>query len=226
MGEAIGEILPLAIGVAVSVVPIVAVILMLFTERASANSLSFLAGWAIGLIAVGTITLAIAAGSGAVTDAGEPKNGVGIVKLVLGVGLLFLAYRNWRSRPTDGAEAPTPKWMASIDTFGPGKSAGLAALLSGVNPKNLALTVGAATTIAASGLSTGAQIGTLAVFIVLASLTVAAPVVAYLVAGSRADDMLDSVKSWLIAHNNAIMAVLFLVFGAKLVGDGVSILAA
>jgi hypothetical protein len=98
-------------------------------------------------------------------------------------------------------------------------------LIATVNPKNLALTLAAATTIAASGLATGEQIGALAVFILLASLTVAAPVVADLVVGHKADDALSVTKTWLIAHNDAVMAVLFLVFGVKLLGDGITILA-
>jgi len=37
MGQAIGDILPLAIGVALSPVPIIAIVLMLGTPRARAN---------------------------------------------------------------------------------------------------------------------------------------------------------------------------------------------
>ncbi len=59
MGAAIGEILGMAVGVAISPVPVIAVILMLFSSRATANSLSFLAGWLIGLATVGLVVLAI-----------------------------------------------------------------------------------------------------------------------------------------------------------------------
>jgi hypothetical protein len=61
-------------------------------------------------------------------------------------------------------------------------------------------------------------------FILLASLTVAAPVVLYLIVGHKADDALNAMKTWLIAHNDAVMTVLFLVFGVKLLGDGITIL--
>jgi hypothetical protein len=223
MGKVIGEILPLAIGVAISVVPIIAVILMLFTKRAKTNSVAFLAGWVIGLVIAGGVALAIAGGSGAGGDSDEPTDGVGILKLLLGVGLIYLAARSWQKRPQEGQEAEMPRWMASIDQFGAGKSFGLAAALSGINPKNLALTVAAATTIAASGISSGEQIGVLAIFILLASVTVAAPVLTYLVMGHRADEPLNAMKTWLVAHNDAVMAVLFLVFGVKLLGDGLVI---
>jgi hypothetical protein len=55
MGGAIGDILPLAIGVAISPVPIIAVILMLFSKKAKGNSLAFLVGWVLGLAIVGVI---------------------------------------------------------------------------------------------------------------------------------------------------------------------------
>ena len=52
MGNVIGDILPMAIGVAISPVPIIAVILMLFTHRAKPNSMAFLGGWILGLAIV------------------------------------------------------------------------------------------------------------------------------------------------------------------------------
>ena len=45
-------------------------------------------------------------------------------------------------------------------------------------------------------------------------------VVYYLVGGEGAKARLDEMKGWLAVHNNAVMAVLFLVFGAKLIADG------
>jgi hypothetical protein len=44
MGSAIGRSLPMAIGVAVSPLPIIAAVIMLTTARAKANGLAFLAG--------------------------------------------------------------------------------------------------------------------------------------------------------------------------------------
>ncbi len=221
MGGVIGEILPMAVAVAASPVPVIAVILILFTPKARSNSVAFLFGWVLGLTVVGGIVLI--AGDFASDDSGE-STASGVVKLILGLVFLLLAVRNWRSRPKEGEDPEMPGWMATIDDFGAGKSAGIAAVLSGVNPKNLALTVAAAATIAAAGLTTGEEIGAFAVFVAIASVTVAAPVLVYLIMGERVEDGLNSLKEWLIANNNTVMAVLFVVFGAKLLGDGISIL--
>jgi len=108
-----------------------------------------------------------------------------------------------------------------IDSFSPGKALGLGVLLTGVNPKNLILTLGAATGLAQLGLSTGDAVGSIVVFVVVASLTIAVPVVYYLVGGEKAKTALDSLKGWLGMHNAAVMTVLFLVFGVDLIAKGI-----
>lgn len=222
MGEVIGQILPLAVGVALSAVAIIAVILILFTAKARSNGLAFVAGWVIGLTVVGGIVLIL--GDIASEDDGGESTTSGVIKLLLGLLLVALAVKNWRSRPKEGEEAEMPVWMAGLGGFGSGRSFGIAALLSGVNPKNLALTVAAASVIASAGLSTGEEIVALAVYVILASLTVALPVIVYLILGERAEAGLTSLKDWMAENNATITAVILLVFGAKLIGDGITIL--
>ena len=65
----------------------------------------------------------------------------------------------------------------------------------------------------------------LVVFVVIASLTVAAPVALNLILGSKAQHTLTEMKEWLIDNNATVMAVLFVVLGAKVLGDGISIVA-
>jgi threonine/homoserine/homoserine lactone efflux protein len=220
MGQAIGEILPLAIGVAISPVPIIAIVLMLGTPRARSNGLAFALGWLAGLTIVGGALLTLASGNSQENDGG-PETWVSIVKLVLGVLFLLLAARTWRSRPKAGQEAAMPRWMQAIDTFTTGRSLVFGVLLSGVNPKNLALTIAAATTIAQTGISGGESAGALIVFILIGSLSILTPVFIYFALGTRAAVILDELKDWMAGHNAAIMTVLLLVFGAKLIGDAV-----
>ncbi|GLZ49740.1 hypothetical protein Acsp06_59250 [Actinomycetospora sp. NBRC 106375] len=223
MGVAIGAILPLGLGVALSPIPIIAVVLMLATARGRINGPAFIVGWVAGLSVVGVIVLVIAAGAGA--SGGEttvPAPWVTVVKGVLGVGLVVLAGLQWRGRPR-GVETPAlPAWMSSIDTFGPGKALGLAVLLSGVNPKNLLLVVAAATAIAQTGVSAGGQAVALAVFVVLGTLGPGLPLGIYYALGARSTDLLSRLRGWMAAHNSAIMIALLLVIGVKLVGDALS----
>ena len=221
MGEAIGAVLPLAIGVAISPLPIIAVVLMLATPRGRANGPSFILGWVVGLAAAGTIVLLVSGGAGA-AGSGEPATWVDIVKLLLGVALVVLAARQWRGRPR-GEEAPAlPAWMRTIDTVTPVKSAGLGVALSAANPKNLLITVGGAAAIAQTGVSAGGEAVALAVFVVLGTVGPALPLGIYLALGARSRTLLEGMRTWMAAHNTAIMAVLLVVIGAKLVGDGIA----
>lgn len=60
------------------------------------------------------------------------------------------------------------------------------------------------------------------VFVIVGSLTIAAPVLYYLLGGQQAKTQLDSAKDWLAAHNAAVMIVLFLVFGVDLIAKGLA----
>ena len=219
MGHGISEILTFAVGVAISPVPIIAVTLMLFSQRARVNGLMFLLGWVLALAVVSGIAYLAADQANAATD-NTTSDTIAWGKIVFGVLFLLLAARNWRSRPAPGTDPAMPKWMAGIDALNPAKALGLGLLLAGVNPKNLMLTAAAGAALAALGLSTGDAVGSLIVFVVVASLTIAGPVVYFLLGGDTAKARLDEMKNWLALHNNAVMAVLFLVFGAKLIADG------
>lgn len=223
MGAAIGQSLPVAVGVMISPLPIVAVVLMLTSGKARANAVAFLLGW---FVAVGGVALVVAllAGSAA-PDSGGPAGWVAWVKIVLGLLLLFVAVRQWRGRPRGDVEPPAPRWMAAIDSFTPVKALGLAVLLGAVNPKNLLLAVsGGAAIGSAAGGDVAVSITAAVVFAVVASLGVATPVVIYVSMGTRAAALLDGLKTWLIHNNAVVMAVLLLVIGAKMIGDGISAL--
>ena len=223
MGDAIGQVLPFAVVVALSPIPIIGVVLMLGTPRARSNGPAFILGWLLGLTVVGAIVLAVASGANA-SESGQPASWVGVLKLVLGVVLLLLAVKQWRGRPRGDADAALPGWMRAIDHFTPGRALAMGVALSAINPKNLVLTIGAAAAIAQTGISTGDKAIALAVFVVIATLGPGIPVAIYFVMGERATRMLDELKNWMGQNNATIMAVILLVIGAKLLGDGISAL--
>lgn len=223
MGDVGGQILPIAVGVALSPVPIIAVVLMLTTDRGRVNGPAFVLGWIAGLAVAGTAILLLA-GQADASDGGEPATWVGVLKLMLGLGLLALAVKQWRGRPADSEVAELPSWMQKIDGFAPGRALALAVALAAVNPKNLLLTVGAATTIAHAGLEAGEEAVALGVFILVASLGIGAPVAIYFALGEKSASLLGGLKDWMAHNNAAIMTVLLLVLGAKLLGDGITAL--
>jgi hypothetical protein len=221
MGQAIGQSLPLAVGVALSPVPIIAVVLMLTTPRARANGPAFVLGWLLGLGVVGAVVLALA-GPGGASEAGQPAAWVSWLKLVLGVLLLLVALRQFRGRPRGDEAAPLPKWMGAIHRFGPGQALGAGAVLAGANPKNLLLAVGGAAAIAQTGIPAGQQAIAYAIFAIIGTLGVGTPVGLFFAMGKRSVELLGRLKDWMGQHNAAIMTVLCLVIGVKLLGDALS----
>jgi hypothetical protein len=207
--------------VALSPIPIIAVILMLVTPQARANGPAFVVGWLIGLAVVGAIVLLIASPSDA-NDNGEPATWVDVLKLVLGALLVLIALKQWRGRPHEGQDAPAPKWMGAIERFTPAKSLGAGVVLAGANPKNLLLSIGAAAAIAQTGISGGEQAAAYAVFAVIGTVGVAAPVAIFFALGDRSGPILERLKDWMASNNAVIMAILCLVIGAKLVGDAIA----
>ena len=223
MGPAIGGSLPLAIGVALSPVPIIAVVLMLTTPRAKINGPAFVFGWLAGLAVVGAIVLVIAGPSNA-SSSGAPATWVSWLKIVLGLLLLLVAVRQFRTRPHGADQAAMPKWMGAIDNFSPAAAFGAGGALAAANPKNLLLAVGGGAAIAQTGIPGAQQAIAYLVFAVIATIGVGAPVVIYFAMGTRSQELLTKLKDWMAQHNAVIMSVLCLVIGAKLIGDAISAL--
>ena len=82
---AFADLLPLAVGIALSPIPIVAVILMLFSARAKANGIAFVVGWVTGLAVVGAIILVFGSASG---TAEEPSQASLVVQSLFGLLLI------------------------------------------------------------------------------------------------------------------------------------------
>jgi threonine/homoserine/homoserine lactone efflux protein len=223
VGQAIGDLVPAAVGVAISPLPIIAVVLMLVTPHGKVNGVAYLVGSVVGVVTAGALLLVVASATNAGDD-GQPADWVGWLKLVLGAAMLLLALKQWRDRPKAGEQADMPSWMGALDAFSPPKAVAAGIVLASINPKNLVLIVAGMASIAQSGLSGGEQAVALAIFTVIASIGVATPVVLYFVLGESAVPLLERVKAWLAQNNAVIVTVVLLLIGAKLIGDGISAL--
>jgi threonine/homoserine/homoserine lactone efflux protein len=217
---ALGDLLPLAMGIAISPIPIIACILILFSARARVNGPLFLLGWVVGVAVVTTLVLVVSDSTGA-TDAPASGPSIGdLVTLLLGLGAIALGIRQWRSQPAPGEEAKLPAWMSAIADFPPARALAFGVLLSALNPKNLAFAIAAGVVIDGAVAAGGNAAAMIILFVFLASLSIGVPVAYILVGGEGARRTLDGWRAWLTAHNAAVMAVLFVVIGAKLLGQG------
>jgi threonine/homoserine/homoserine lactone efflux protein len=220
MGSVIGELIPLAVAVAISPISIIAVILMLFAHHASGTVAGFLLGWVVGIL-VAVVVFVLIAGAFNLGSAGQPSPGVSWLKLILGVGLILLGLREWQHRPRPGQAADRPGWMSAVDKLTAERAARLGLALAVVNPKNLAMAIAAGVAIAVGHLGVGQQVIAIAVFTVVAVSTVAAPVIAYALAAARVRAPLDRLKTWLAEHTADVLGAVLVLVGAVLVGRGI-----
>jgi len=103
-----------------------------------------------------------------------------------------------------------------------GRGFGLGFLLAAVNPKNLLMGAAAGVIVGTAGLTTGEAAIAILVFVLIAASSVAIPVIAYLVASKRMAAPLESLRTWLVHNNAAVMSVLLLVIGVVVIGKGIA----
>jgi hypothetical protein len=217
----IGEILPLAVCISDSPIPIIAVILMLLSPRAKGTSVGFMIGWLAGIVVAIVVFTLLSSVIPQRSDGGSSAGGV--IKIIFGVLLLFLASRQWRGRPAKGEQATMPKWMSAIDSMTVAKALGLGFLLAAVNPKNLLMAASAGLIVGGAGLGFGQGLAlVIIIFVLLAACTVVIPVIGYLIASARLAGPLDRLRGWLVENNSTIMAVLLLVIGVAVIGKGIA----
>lgn len=220
----IAELLPLAAVVALSPIPIVAVIVMLMTDRARANGAAYAAGWTASLAVIGGVVLVLAGAPEYLPD-GDADDTADVLWILIGTGLLLLATRKWLGRPAAGSDPEMPKWLASVDEFTALKSLAFGFVLAAINPKSLAMAIAAGLAIAENDLPSSEAAASLGLFVLLGSSTVVLPVLMYVVAGDRVDPTLARWKRWLTRHNAAVVAITLAVIGTVLLVQGVAGLA-
>ena len=218
MGAVLGELVVLAVGVAVSPLP-VTLVLVLLTPTSVRAGVAFLAGWLAGL-ASGVVVFLL------LSDALEHLLGGGSrigswIRLVVGVVALGLAVSQWRSGSRE-EQGELPSWMSAVSSFSLPRAAGLGFVFATVKPKNLLLCAAAGAAVAAAELAAWSAAIAAGVFVIAASVTVATPVVAYVAVPERAAGPVEAMKAWLGRYNTAVIVTLLTAIGAILVIQGFS----
>ncbi|MGK9148173.1 GAP family protein [Plantibacter flavus] len=223
MLDVIGSLLPLGLAVALSPFPVIAIILVLLSERARASGPAFLAGWVLATTVVAIVFTALAK-TVEPSDPDVPNPLTGVLRLALGALLLVLAVRKLRGGPkldADG-EPELPGWMSTLTSATAGRSFTMALLLAGANPKNLAITAAASLSIGTGGLAPGEVVWSIVVFALIASATIVVPVVGHAFFAAQLDAPLRRLEVWLLGNHTAVMGLLLVIFGVILLGNGIA----
>ncbi len=222
MNQVIGDILPLALAVLISPIPIAAEIILLFSDRPKPNATAYVVGFLFGVgILLGVFT--VIAATQDLSAGSDSAAWVSWLKIVLGSVLVLGGIRRFRNRSGPGESEP-PKWMQGIGSFSPGKSLAVGLGVGALNPKNIVVGLAAGIAIASGGLTTGEEVAAIVAYAVSASLGVLTPLAVAVAMGEKSDEMLESWRVWLFDNNTAVMAVLLAVIGIVLIGNGIGAL--
>jgi hypothetical protein len=215
MSTVLSQLLAPAMVVAISPFSIIiAIFVVLHTDRPLANGVALLVGRVLALAAVTALFLQVPRLIGGLNRPVSPR-----VLLVLGGILVAIGIWVWfrRDRMTE-----EPPWLAKFSRLTPVGAAGVGMFLVLGNPKMLAATAAAGLLIGTAGIGVAAASGATVYYSVVASSTVAVPVLAYMAVGRRADDQLNRFKEWLHRRSGLVTAVILLAVGITLLNMGIS----
>ncbi|GAA4378666.1 GAP family protein [Agromyces bauzanensis] len=220
MLQVIGQLLPLAVALAVSSVPIMATLLILLSPGRTRSALPFLTGWVIGMALVVSICAVAAQAVPTSRSSHRPDPAIGIAEILVGVALAVVAVVTLRGRRRQAATA-LPKWLRSVGTIGPWSAFGLALILN-VRPKGLLLAIAAGLALRAEGLSLGESVVAVTFYTIVGASTVAAPIIATVAAPDRTAVPLRDAQDWLLRNGPVATSIIVIVIAAAVIGTGIA----
>jgi hypothetical protein len=194
--------LPFALGVTMSGTAMLALVRLLTMRRWKVPAVAFTLGGIAAVAILCGLAFAIVHSAGTI----EPRTRSWIT-VGLGTGMILLASAAWW-RHRRGAHRPRKR---HAEPTGPLHAAGLGAFLVGVNAKNVALTVSAATVLEAFGLEMMERAIAAIIFIVVGALGIVLPLVVRWTADEWMDSTLDRVDALSVRAQPVLIAMMLVV---------------
>jgi hypothetical protein len=209
------------IGLAITLepIPLTAFILILASKRGVPKGAAFVSGWVVSLGIVVAVTV-LATGNSPPKQNTAPSLGALAVKIALGVVLLVIALRRYRSMGQPKKPKSPPKWQAGVDSMSPWYAMALAPL---TQPWGL-IAAGAATVVQAK-LSSWEDYLALIYFCLLASASYLLMEVYAAVRPDEAQDLLARLRRWIDSHTDQLIVWVSLVVGCWLIGKSIYLIA-
>lgn len=247
MLELVLSLTPLAVGIIVSPLAIMALVATLLSQRGPVNGAAFAAGWSLAVFVLLAGWLGIFAALGVEPRTDPPGWAAPVRILFAGMLLLVAGYvaRSGRKHSAAMARADTigqvtaaaagqassvaprlPRWMAAVEHFTPFRSALLGAAVFAFNPVDASCAAVAALDMLIADVSPLQQALSLLVFGVICCLPVAIPAVVVLRRRERARPLLNRLRAWIAAHTSLLNALVLIVIAALQLQKAVSILIA
>lgn len=218
--DAIDIILPVATAIALSPLPIIAVVLIAGSAGARIAGPMYLVGWVVGLVALAIASAAITHLVGDIGPRGEIV--LDWLSVLLGGLLLWAAANKWKTRPQGAEEPVTPKWLDALRQARPAVALLWGATMAVVNLKHVGLVLAAMASLAYVPLTSGEMILSTLLLVALSTVPVAAVVLASVVAGEATAPFLASVEEFLLRNNEVIVMTVLGLIGMVVLGQGLS----
>jgi threonine/homoserine/homoserine lactone efflux protein len=218
MGDLLVELIPFALGMAITPSAIAVGILFLGSKRPVGNALAFAAAFA--LVYIGLAALVIGA-SAAATEPLFSDEDKSVAALVVGLVLLALgAFTLWRHRRSGGPPERS-RLLTEVDEASPFEAFGIGLVLAVLNP-NVPILLGGLAACVAADVSDAARTAGAAFLVAASLLLLVGPVVWYLVDRKQAERGLARLKDWLARHQTAVNLAVLFGFGALFAVKGLS----
>ncbi|MDH6237540.1 GAP family protein [Cryobacterium sp. CG_9.6] len=221
MLQTVGQLVPIALAVALSSVPIMATVLILLSPNRNRSSVPFLIGWVVG---IGVMAGVFAASALALPQVGDDRFpwAISLGQIVVGLALVVLAIIGW-SRTTQHPTTGMPRWLRAVGSFGPWSSFGLGMGLN-LRPKALLLSAAAGLSIRLGSLTVESTVILLVCFALLASATVSVPIIVALAAPDRANKWLGKTEAWISRYNHLVTNGMMFLIGVVILVNGLLLL--
>ena len=212
-------VLPLGVAVALSIFPVLAVVLMLLSRNPSRAGISYAIGWSLGLVILATAFAIVA--SLIPNDMSEPLPAwVHGAEIVVGA-LLVVQGTVSAVRERRRAKAVTPPaWLERARNLSAPRAFAFGMFMN-VRPKNIALTLAAGLAIGAAQLSFLAGGVAVFLFMVVGVSSVVILVLLYLLAPQRAHRVLTFLSTWLATNASLVLRLSIILIGVFLVIVGI-----
>lgn len=207
--------LPIALGTIIVTVPVLAIPLVLVTRPDRSALSGFMLGWLAGFYGLGIVAILLA--DSATSYGEDAESGLILLRIALGLVLLYFAWSKWKKRPLPGQDPETPGWMKRFDAISMRGAALIGAGLATLNPKNTVLVISGALAVAAATPRPAAQAGAFLLHTLVASAGVLAPLVAVTLMGQRALAPLGKLRDGIARHGATVFALLFGALGAYVI---------
>jgi hypothetical protein len=213
--EVIGVLASLALGIAISPLPVLTLFLLLLSRRALAAGIGFAIGWVGGILSAVCACWALA--TAADIESEKALTIVAWMQVGLGALLIVAVIVFWLHRPSSAAGSGRSTLVSSVDGVGPGRAMAIGFGLVVLNPKDLIILAAAGTALAAAPVL---PVPALGLFVLLAGSTVLLPVAVFLVGRGRLGPAMQNVRNWLQVNARVVVAGALTGLGLLFIGGG------